>query len=191
MRIVASMAEEAGLGFQEVIIEGADFSKLPVTHHISTATYYRFLIQDMQIESNRVLYLDSDIVINGNISSLFDGVDMDGYYVAAVENTNFDRHEELMMNRHSNYFNAGIMLINLSLWKKEDIKTKAIDFVRNHPEAVRWLDQCALNAVIDGKWLPLPPEYNLQTSFFEKKINVNTFTTEALEYAKQNPKIVH
>ena len=68
----------------------------------------------------KVLYLDSDIIINASIKEMFD-IDISDYYLAAIGGARFNRHEELKMRSDAKYFNSGIMLINMKKWT--DIKS--------------------------------------------------------------------
>jgi lipopolysaccharide biosynthesis glycosyltransferase len=56
--------------------------------HISMETYYRFLVQKIFEGYDRVLYLDSDLVIRGDVSELFN-VDMGDNLVAAVRDVDY------------------------------------------------------------------------------------------------------
>jgi lipopolysaccharide biosynthesis glycosyltransferase len=66
----------------------ADF---PVFGHISIATYFRLLIPSLLPPLlNKVIFLDSDIVINGPLDSLW-ATDMAGQPIAAVSDRNLDQ----------------------------------------------------------------------------------------------------
>ena len=160
-------------------------------HHFTKANYYRLLISKF-IEDDIVLYLDSDIVVNRSLKGLFD-INLGSSYIAAVLNPGFHRHQELKMNLDSEYFNSGVMLINNKLWKIYNITDKVIKFVDDNQSVIQFVDQCGLNAVINGKWIKIPLKFNQQVVIFEKdfKEKYNCFADDELNEAKENPVIIH
>jgi lipopolysaccharide biosynthesis glycosyltransferase len=153
--------------------------------------YYRLLIPDL-IDEEKILYLDSDIIVNGSIKELYNQ-DLGDNFVFAIEDPGFDRHEKLKMDKSSVYFNSGMMLINLAKWKETGLQKKVIDFIENNPDSIWFPDQCGLNSIINGRWKKVPLKYNQQSSIFsedfEKKFKC--FTPEELREAKTNPVIIH
>jgi len=174
-----------------ITIDDFLFEKLVTNHHFTKANYYRLFIPQF-IEKGKVLYLDADIVVNGSIVDLFK-TDIDKYYIAAVENPGFNRHKELKMHANSQYFNSGVMLINIDKWKEFNLTQKVIDFVHNNPSSIKFVDQCGLNAVIDGRWKKLSLKFNQQAVIFEKGFEEKQeyFSEEELKQAKEKPIIVH
>jgi len=167
-----------------------ELSKLKINHHFKVSNYYRLFCENI-IREDKVLYLDADIVVKDDISNLFN-IDLNGYFLAAVENPGFDKHESLKMDQESRYFNSGVMLINLSLWREYKVFSKVLEFVSNFPEAVSFVDQCGLNAVINGKWRQLEPKYNQQSCFFENINNqLSCFSSNELSTSILNPLIIH
>lgn len=175
----------------DICIDDTIFEKLVTNHHFTKANYYRLLIPEF-IDEEKVLYMDADIVVNGNISELYN-LDIEDYYIAAVENPGFDRHKELKMDKNSKYFNSGIILINNKKWKDSKLSKNVIDFVSENQESIKFVDQCGLNAVINGSWKLVQLKYNQQAVIFEKDFDdkYNCFSKEELEEAKLNPVIIH
>ena len=137
------------------------FDGLKINHHFQKSSYYRLFAADF-IHDDKCLYLDADIVVNASISDIIN-IELNEKYLAAVEVQNFNRHAELGMNINSKYFSTGVMLINLREWRNINIKSRVISFVKKKQDAIHFVDQCGLNAVIDGKWICLDPKYNFQT----------------------------
>lgn len=135
---------------------------LVTTGHFRLSAYYRLFAPDL-IHGPRCLYLDSDLVVTGSIAEILES-ELDDYLVAGIENTGLARNEELGMKAESLSFNSGVMLMNLDRWRSERVKDAVLDFVRRNPDVVIHADQCGLNAVIDGRWLPLDPVFNYQTA---------------------------
>lgn len=92
--------------------------------HIGIETYYRFLIQELLPFYDKVLYLDSDLVVEGDVSELFSS-DLGDDLLAAVHdidflgNLNLDdgvrmrySKEVLRLDDPYGYFQAGVLLLN-------------------------------------------------------------------------------
>jgi lipopolysaccharide biosynthesis glycosyltransferase len=141
------------------LVEDNIFADLKIKDHFSSAVYYRFLIPYVLPESiNKVLYLDADLVCNDSLLNLWH-TQIDAFPVAAVAEEDSERVKELDMKSNL-YFNSGVMLINLQFWRQESIALKALEFVRNNPSLISFLDQDALNKVIDGNFLCLETRWN-------------------------------
>lgn len=164
---------------------------VPVNGHVSLATYFRILLPDLlPPEVDRVIYLDCDIVAVGDISGI-GRIDLGGRYVAAVENPNFDRYASLGMQLEWGYFNAGVLLVNLALWRRDSITRRALEFAtKNRDRLLSW-DQDALNACVAGRWLRLDPKWNVQTSFLYSRSTYEDGATPGYSSALREPLILH
>ena len=106
---------------------------------------------------NKILYLDSDILVLTDISECW-GIDINKFAIAAVPSQNKKR--SLVLNIDENrYFNSGVLLINLKYWRENNLTLKFIDFIKNHSHLIKFWDQDVLNRVcgdsvlfIDEKW---------------------------------------
>jgi len=191
-RNIKEIVDKYNCKVKHIVISDELFATLAITHpYYPKGTYYRLLIPEL-IDTEKILYLDSDIIVNGSIKELYEQ-NLDDYYVCAIEDPGFDRHDQLKMNKSSKYFNSGMMLINLALWKKSGLQRKVIDFIEHNPQSIWFPDQCGLNSVINGKWKKAPLKYNQQSSIFspgfEEKFNC--FSKAELDEAKTNPIIIH
>jgi lipopolysaccharide biosynthesis glycosyltransferase len=162
---------------------------IKINYHFNKSNYYRLFIPNFTSEAV-VLYIDADVVVKDAISELFD-LNISSYFIAAVENPGFKNHSKLLMNKNSKYFNSGVMLINVNKWKEHGLTSKVIDFVYKNPENVEFVDQCGLNSVINGNWLELSADYNLQAAFFEKKYMDLVIADLCVDDSLLAPKIIH
>ncbi len=150
----------------------------------------------------RVLYLDCDIIIRGNISNLYE-IDMNGKTLAmSVEPTiNMKRIENLKMNNHP-YCNAGVILVDLKKWRKNNIGNKIIDYYRKHNGRLFAVDQDAINGSMHKDTLIISPRYNFYNVFYQYNYKVLKNNLLPIDYSKyvsendykeskKNPIIVH
>ena len=115
--------------------------------HLSYATFYRYFIADVVTE-DRALYLDSDIVVTGDLTPLFEE-DIENNALAAVTD-----------GIDASKFNAGVLLVNTALWREEKASRQLLELTnRYHQE--EFGDQGILNRHFKGRWKKLPEVYNV------------------------------
>lgn len=145
-------------------LDNEKFKNCPLTqetfHINSLSTYYRFLLASI-CNWDKILYLDCDIIINKSIKEFYN-TNIDDYYFAGVEDIlSVENCERLGLNK---YCNAGVMLINLALWRKDNIETKLFDWCINNKEKIKWQDQDVLNVVLQEKIKYVDDIYNAQVA---------------------------
>ncbi len=111
---------ESALHFCRVNDDG--LQELRVYAHVTLPSYYRLIIdQILPRDVSLAIYLDSDIVVNGDLSELF-SYDLNGYTIAAVPDAWVDRadriKEKIELPKGARYFNSGVLLINLETWRQ-------------------------------------------------------------------------
>lgn len=133
----------------------------------TVATYFRFFTVDALPQYDKILYLDSDIVILGDVGELYD-IDIGDNLLGGVVifrnkpsevkvKTNYLR--ETFGLRPDEYFNAGILSMNLKQFRLEGTKDKCIAYLQEHRD-LRWMDQDVLNGVCKGRVHFLPEKWN-------------------------------
>ena len=173
------------------------FPSLDLIPRITKSTYYRLFLTDLLPKTlEKVLYLDSDIIIRHDLTSLWK-YDVNGYALGCIIEQSIDDIEiynRLMYPHEYGYFNAGVLLINLVYWRRFDLSSKFLRYIRECPERIKYHDQDVLNGVLYKQKMFLPIKYNVQTAFFYKK---EYSKYDYLKYgneindAKKNPFIVH
>ncbi len=131
--------------------------KLYTRDYYSKTTYFRLFIPNLYPQYNKVLYLDSDVVVLGDISKLYN-VELGNNLVAAapddVIQTNkvFQEYAEKVVGvaDYRNYFNAGILLMNLDEFRKFKFQEKFLYLLETIKFTVAQ-DQDYLNRLSKGK----------------------------------------
>jgi len=176
-------------------IKKEQFKGLVTPFHLKTPAYYRLAIPDLlDATIDKVLYLDCDLIVQDDISQLWN-VDVSHHYLAAVESVGIERgyhlHDtktRLKIPVGNKIFNSGVMVMNLALWRRDNIHHKIVEFILHNPDKIRLADQDGLNALLSDKWLSLPLRWNQQT-ILHKIIQTNK-DPEFIE-AINNPAIIH
>lgn len=137
--------------------------------YYSKSTYFRLFIPELYPEYDKVLYLDADIVILSDIADLYN-TDMGDNLVAAttdeaVQNVKvFQEYVEKVVGvaDSKNYFNAGILLMNLDELRKFKFQEKFLYLLKTVKYSVAQ-DQDYLNRlckgrvkIVDGSWDKMP-----------------------------------
>lgn len=169
--------------FTSIKINKSLFEGAREMRYLKLETYYRLIIPTL-IDSKSVLYLDCDILIKSNIKELFD-IDLRGYALAAVKDAVvYQPIDKNKMNNTSNYFNTGILLMNLDYWRQNNLSKIILDFAIENHNLLLFADQCAINAIIGLDYISLNKEYNFQPHHIIKDDEKNLFELN-------NCKIVH
>ena len=130
--------------------------------YYSKETYYRIFIPNLFPYYKKVLYLDCDITVLGDVAELYNH-HIHGFYVgAAVEEVMqtyevFGNYVEKADGiKRENYFNAGILLINCRRWRNKLIAERFVDLLNRYKFRVVQ-DEDYLNVLCKGhvRWISL------------------------------------
>ncbi len=132
----------------------------------SIAGFYRLLAHEIvEPRHDRVLYLDSDIVLQGSVAPLWD-ITLGDHPVWAVQNFSQRGLHAAIPDYsdpdHALYFNSGVLLMNLARWRDLKISDQVIAFLQENSHDLLFPDQDAMNGVLKGDWGRLSPIWNAQ-----------------------------
>jgi lipopolysaccharide biosynthesis glycosyltransferase len=150
--------------FSLIDVSNAGLNDLAVTGDITTMTYARLLMGNLlPLEIDRILYLDGDILVRGDVCELWT-TDLQGRTIGAVVDLpRYPFNQTLGLRADALYFNAGVLLIDLRRWRERKIGERALTLAREHRDRLRWSDQCALNFVLQDDWTVLDRSWNFQS----------------------------
>ena len=177
--------EKYSKNVEPIYIDDKQLKSLPVKSFISTASYYRLMLSEL-LPSNidKVLYLDCDIVVNGDLSKLIDlhfsqqnktfdepihnnnlsdSLSDNDYYLYAVDQ---ESHKDMFPRLRKakftgeKYFNAGILYINLKKWRDNNITEKLLENATKYISILEFQDQDVLNITFENFWGELNYKYN-------------------------------
>jgi lipopolysaccharide biosynthesis glycosyltransferase len=138
--------------------------RLPIRSHMTSSTYIKlFIPQLLPGVSDRILSLDCDIVVKGDLGPLA-RFDLGDYPVAAVQDAAVEKMS--LLNRRiglppdTPYFNAGVLLFDPESWERAELTAKTIGYLNSRRDQIKLLDQDALNFVLRGNWYPLDRTWN-------------------------------
>lgn len=139
-------------------------SEFKESGYISTSTYLRYYIPSLfpLSDSPYWIYLDCDIVINGNITEPFDYIDFNKGAIAAVE----DSYVKLLDNHpyvFERYFNAGVLYFHAHKFSEQDTNNLRI-ITKELRNEIIFGDQDILNTYFKHNWFCLDKKYNYQSA---------------------------
>jgi lipopolysaccharide biosynthesis glycosyltransferase len=146
-----------------------DDLKLPVPYW-SSLTYAKLLLPNLlPSDVSKVLYLDSDLVVNDDIAELWD-TNLGDKAIFAVRDriawisapNGLENYRELGIPQDAKYFNGGLLLVNLAKWREKNIGERILAHLRTHWALIKMADQDGLNAVLFDDWGELPFRWNWQ-----------------------------
>lgn len=193
------------LRFTNVDRELAGYDLSTNNAHISVETYYRFLIQKVLPFYDKVLYLDSDIIINGDIAKLYN-IDLQGKMLGAIRDIDFlanlnVKHGKRMgyaqtvlkMKNPYDYFQAGVLVLNTKAMREHYTIEQWLTYASN-PNFI-YNDQDVLNAHCEGNVMYLPWEWNVVHDCGGRVGNLFTQAPndiyDAYMKSRNDPQIVH
>lgn len=161
-RIIKQFAIENDININIYIIDETIFNDLPTTSYITKAMYNRFLIPlILKDVTDRVLYLDADIVCLNSIENL-KKINIDNKIIAVIEESNDyvvkKRVKDLSLTSKK-YFNSGVLYININNWINRDINNKLINYAKSVKDLI-FPDQDILNVILEKDCLYIDQKYN-------------------------------
>lgn len=144
---------------------------LRVFDQLSVETYFRFFIQDIMPDYDKAIYLDSDLTVLADVAELYDtplgdnllaavrDADSAGAFNGDSADYKLYQLKEMKLEKPFDYFNAGVLVINLS----EMRKSFEVDEVVRFAESKKWhfLDQDVLNMLCEGRVTFLDMTWNV------------------------------
>jgi lipopolysaccharide biosynthesis glycosyltransferase len=168
------------------------FKSLPSIEHLSLNTYSRLYAPELCSNIKRLLYLDADIVVLGDIVKLFN-LDLAGKPLGAVPHVQFP-YEKIFQKKFDvavdSHFNGGVMLMDCDLWRKNSYSDLVIQWASNHAKHLTFADQDALNGVFAGQYCHLPGVWNVEARLFQEKLLGLPQTEEIIDRIS-SPMLIH
>jgi lipopolysaccharide biosynthesis glycosyltransferase len=151
-------------------ISDKQFKGFQAFANTSLFTYARFLFPEIFPNLGKVLYLDVDTLVLGDLAELY-STPLEGNYVAATVERAIKRvddcwgvlnYKELGIPPETPYFNAGVLILDLAKWRKEGFANRCMDYASKYPELCIFWDQTVMNTLLAGKFTQLDQKWNQQ-----------------------------
>lgn len=191
--------------------------RLPVSGHVTQTAYARILLPSLlPPDLKRVIYLDSDLLVQRDLSQLWDEP-FQGSACLAIQDaaapcidaeialSNFalckaalaaarpvPNYREIGLNPQAPYFNSGVLCLNLELWRRQAIADEVLECLRRHRKHVLWWDQYALNVVLHERWRAIDLRWNQGSHIYRYPTpRESPFSESDFVALRDDPWIVH
>ena len=164
------------------IKEHIKFEDLYEIENYTYEIYYRYYASKI-LDYEKIIYLDSDIIVIDDIAKLY-FENINDALIAVVRD--FAHYID-----HSNFdFNSGVMIINSKRFEELKIREQCIELIKNNN--FRFPDQTALNIICKDNAFLLNPKYNYQINLayfhrFKKEIRKKRFR----HLFQEEPMVIH
>ena len=147
--------------------------------------------QFVATDIDRILYLDSDLVVIGSVTPLWN-TDLDGALLGAVDIPgSLHGVTKLGMRAEDGYFNSGVLLIDLKQWRETHALDTLLARIADNPEQFQYtLDQDALNTCFHSRTKRLEYKWNVTWPFFCDPGSL-TLSQSEVEAVRREARIVH
>lgn len=147
----------------------------------------------------RILYLDCDTIITGDISELVN-LEFNGNIVMGVKDCISGTYKQNVgLDKNSPYINAGVILFDMDALRKVEINEKIEAYMKKYEKLINYADQDILNGMFKGKIGELNPKFDVMTidivhtyeEIQKLRRPTNFYSKDELESAVKNPVLIH
>jgi lipopolysaccharide biosynthesis glycosyltransferase len=182
-----------------IFMDDSMLKSAPTSGRYPAEMYYRLFASRYLPENlDRILYLDPDLVIINSLETLY-ALPLENHYFVACSHIvimGLQRINELRLNmaKDTPYINSGVLLMNLTMLRKEMDPGMVLEYIRKHKKVLMLPDQDVLSALYGSKTLLVDSlRYNLSERFL-RDTNLRLFPGGEkvdLEWIRQHSVIVH
>ncbi|WP_408541192.1 glycosyltransferase [Streptococcus suis] len=147
------------------LLEDQQFSAIPIrTEQFPIESFSRFLLPELLADLGRILYLDVDILVHGNLMELFQ-TDLEEYELGAIVEADIFKYyqwylDSLGFGPNDAYFSSGVLLMDLDKMRQNGTTNQLIAMALEKARDYKFPDQDILNTYYKGQFKQLSPAYN-------------------------------
>lgn len=135
--------------------------------YFTLTIYFRLFIADMFPEYDKGIYIDSDVVVPGDISELYN-IDLKGNVIGAIHDFSIEGVPELKAYienvigvKLENYINSGVLLMDLKKLRDQNFASKFLELLNTYHFDCIAPDQDYINAMCSGKILYIDKSWDI------------------------------
>ncbi|WP_373540733.1 glycosyltransferase family 8 protein [Chamaesiphon sp.] len=117
------------------------------------------------LPNDRIIYLDSDLVVGKDLSGLF-STNLNEFIIGAssietiADSLRSTFYQSIGMKKEANYFNSGVMLMDLKKWRELDITSQCLSFANKYVNRLSFGDEAVLNCIFYENFQAIDASYN-------------------------------
>lgn len=196
-----SLAHYKGCHLTFVTIDSSQFERIRIyTKHLRMEAFFRLVMPNVFPYIDKMMYLDGDTIVCKDISELLSR-NLSNHYVMGIKAAAYmvgDRFEnrkqnELELPSMKQYINSGVMMMNLSRMRMDDMGAKMLALMKKN---YRQEDQDVINKACFDNIRHLPLKYNAMIKYLapdaaDKVKGELVYAKDEIEDAIFEPVIIH
>lgn len=155
---------------------------------VSNAALYKFILPYILDEYDSVLYVDSDTLILNDLSNIFENRFNSNFAYITEDLVGTQIHEEHKRIGAENYFNSGVMYLNLEKMRTLRIPEQMID-IKLNKKNIKYMDQDVFNICFSNHVIYISNYYNYMTT--NSRLNKMAFDKYFPNFSATKIKILH
>jgi lipopolysaccharide biosynthesis glycosyltransferase len=177
---LSRLADQSGrdIGLEFVTADPSVFGAATLGPGRTHMSYCRILLSRL-VDVPRLIYIDCDVLVFRDLADLFDQEFASGKIVAAARDSetlslgddSVSLAKAMRLPRDGEYFNAGVMLLDLTQLRTKNFSEKALTFLAERRGQYRFHDQSAINFLLHGNIVELPEHWNRASWRFDAQPN--------------------
>ncbi|MDF4191012.1 glycosyltransferase [Ligilactobacillus salivarius] len=148
-------------------------NKISLATDLPITSCYRFILADLLLNRDRIIYFDIDTLVLGDLTELWK-IDLEGNFIGvardAISYEDMDVNQKFVFEKEV-YFNSGVLLIDLNLFRKYEIGNKLVKFAIDTTKYCKYGDQDVLNYYFMGALKILDFMWNCGKSLIDRNEN--------------------
>ncbi|NQG98115.1 SP_1767 family glycosyltransferase [Streptococcus suis] len=147
------------------LLDHQQFSAIPIrTEQFPIESFSRFLLPELLGHLDRILYLDVDILVHGNLMEVFQ-TDLEEFAIGAVVEADIFKYYQWYLDSigfaaTDAYFSSGVLLMDLNKMRQDGTTNQLIAMALEKARDYKFPDQDILNLYYKGNFKQLSPAYN-------------------------------
>lgn len=173
---------------------GFGLERFPNLKHYSLNTFSRYFIPQIKPDLKKVLYLDIDIIANGDIAELYNS-DLENYPLGAVLEDFYGQNALTLKEKiypkfasGKKYFNAGVLVLNLEYFRQNNMTQKLVDKTIELSDVLACPDQDIFNIFFENNYKVLDYKFNFMPDHFEM---LKDLYPQRADNIKKNAVLIH
>lgn len=167
--------------------------------HITTPAYYRLSLSELFPKLDKMLWIDGDALIFGDLNEMYDLDTGDNYYLAFLDDRQRPQLSEFGLSDNE-YVCDGVMVVNLKKLREDNMTLKFKNFISRYNDKLAQHDQTVINAVCYGKIGILPPKFGMfnfektgrkMYDYVDRLTSKNKYTYKDMDDAFNNLVVLH
>lgn len=191
---VKHYTEKHGACFIPVCVETKVFENAPERPDISIETYFRLLAFKLLPTVSKILYMDADMLVTGNLEELYN-TDISDKCIAGVKDQGEVQNDKyhkacIGLKGNSAYINGGVLLMNLERIRAKYKEEQIYELIDSKKRYLIYQDQDIVNILFQGEIVILPVQYN-QAPLYQGVCDFKKYIFEEAVNREKLPTIIH